>query len=169
MCFNGGKDPPKPSACGAVAACPPASTNPLDSAAVKQAMRAAWNDSQASDKNKRHEEGGYIVKNADGSYGVERWPTGGQKSISPPSRAADGKYNGKEVVGEFHTHPNPDVDEDGKHWREAPSNGPGGDLEGIKAEKYPGKSYVIGHNNVYAVDNDGTDKGSIGKRDDVLK
>lgn len=139
---------------------------PLDSPDVKKGMAKAWTDSQAGDKDKRHEEGGYIVKNADGTYGVERWPTGKQATIAPPPRSADGKYKGKEVVGEFHTHPNPDVDEKGKKWQESPSPG---DLTGIKAEKYAGDSYVIGHKNVYSVGNDGTDKGKIGKREDVLK
>jgi hypothetical protein len=127
-------------------------------------MKKAWDDSQANDPANRHEEGGYIVKNADGSFGVERWPRGAGASITPPARGADGKYNGKEVVGEFHTHPNPNVDENGRHWKEGPSPG---DLTGIKAEHYPGDSYVVGHDNVYKVDKDGNDS-KIGPKADNL-
>ena len=88
---------------------------PLASSEVKDAMKKAWDDSQANDHLNRHEEGGYIVKNADGSLAVERWPKGEGASITPPLRSADGSFKGKEILGEFHTHPNPAVDESGKN------------------------------------------------------
>jgi uncharacterized Zn-binding protein involved in type VI secretion len=126
--------------------------SPLDDPNVKAAMRQAWTDSQAGDQNNRHEEGGYLVRNADGSYGVERWPRGKGASINPPARDANGKYNGKEVIGEFHTHPNPPIDETGKQWTQG---GHAGDWNGIAAENYPGDSYIISRDNVWKVPPDG--------------
>src|SRR5688572_30379006 len=84
-------------------------------------MSRAWHESRADDPLERHEEGGYIVLNADGSHAVERWPRGGQSGITPPSLNADGRYNGKLVVAAFHTHPNPGVDEAGRLWEQEPS------------------------------------------------
>jgi hypothetical protein len=127
-------------------------------------MRQGWIDSQAGDPNHRHEEGGYIVQNTDGSYGIERWPRGAGASIAPPPRASDGTFHGKRVVGEFHTHPNPDIDENGRTWQESPSPG---DLTGIQAEHYAGDSYVVGHNNVYRVGNDGSST-RVGPRRDTV-
>jgi hypothetical protein len=127
-------------------------------------MRKAWQDSRPDEPALRHEEGGYIVQNDDGSYGVLPWPSGGLARIAPPERAADGGYQGRRVVGEFHTHPNPAVDEVGRLWQEAPSPG---DIAGIRSERYPGDSYVVGHNNVYRVGNDGSTS-TVGTREDVL-
>jgi uncharacterized Zn-binding protein involved in type VI secretion len=126
---------------------------PLSDPNVQAGMRQAWADSQAGDAANRHEEGGYIVKNADGSFGVERWPRGAGASIMPPARDANGRYNGKDVVGEFHTHPNPPVDENGKHWT---PGGHQGDWDGIRAENYPGDSYIISRDSVWLVQPDGT-------------
>src|SRR5262245_18411492 len=127
--------------------------SPIDDPAVKAGVKQAWEDPQAGDPSNRHEEGYYIVKNAHGTYGVERWPRGAGASIAPPARDASGKYNGKEVVGEFHTHPNPPVDESGKAWTQG---GHQGDWDGIKAENYPGDSYIISRDNVWKVSKDGT-------------
>lgn len=111
-------------------------------------MRQAWTDSQAGDPANRHEEGGYIVRESDGSYGVERWPRGAGASITPPPRDSNGRYNGKEVVGEFHTHPNPPVDERGRQWTQG---GHAGDWNGIAAENYPEDSYIISRDHVWTV------------------
>ena len=137
---------------GCVAPCP-APAGPLNDPNVRAAMRQAWNDSQAGDPANRHEEGGYVVRNPDGSYGVERWPRGAGASIAPPARDAQGRYNGKEVVGEFHTHPNPPVDETGKQWTQG---GHQGDWDGIRAENYPGDSYIVSRDSVWLVRPDGT-------------
>jgi hypothetical protein len=126
--------------------CP--SRRPIDDPAVQAAMRQAWTDSQAGDPHQRHEEGGYIVRNADGSLGVERWPRGVGASITPPPRDANGRYNGKEVLGEFHTHPNPPVDGNGNQWTQG---GHAGDWNGIAHENYPGESYIISRDHVWVV------------------
>jgi hypothetical protein len=127
-------------------------------------MRQAWDDSAADDPARRHEEGGYLVENADGTYGVLRWPSGGMARIVPPLRSRDGTYRGRRVIGEFHTHPNPAVDELGQTWQEEPSPG---DITGIRSERYPGDSFVIGHNNVYRIRNDGSTS-SVGTRAEIL-
>jgi hypothetical protein len=90
--------------------------DPMVSAAVEQ----AWTDSQAGDKDNRHEEGGWIVQNtATGALSVVRWPAGGRSSITPSARPAIPCHR---VVGHFHTHPNPETDEDGKKWEQGPSD-----------------------------------------------
>ncbi len=139
-------------------------TNPLASGRVTGAMREAWTDSEAESQANRHEEGGYIVRRADGSLGVERWPRGQGASITPPARDAQGRFNGLEVLGEFHTHPNPPVDETGQRWNPGPHPG---DTNAIAAENYPGDSYIISAGHVYVVHNDGT-SGTVGRRGFVL-
>lgn len=126
-------------------------------------MRQAWDDSVADDPTHRHEEGGYILQD-DGSYSIARWPSGGLARIVPPPRSADGTYQGRRVVGEFHTHPNPAVDESGRLWHEGPSPG---DIAGIRSEGYAGDSYVITRNNVFRVGNDGAIS-ILGTRAEVL-
>lgn len=140
-------------------------TGPLTDPVVRRAMRLAWDDSQADDPARRHEEGGYIVRNDDGSHGVVRWSGGLLSHITPPPRAADGSYQGRRVVGEFHTHPNPPVDERGAVWQESPSPG---DIAGVQAEGYAGESYVISHTYRYGIASDGSTR-IVGPRDDILK
>jgi hypothetical protein len=127
-------------------------------------MRTAWTNSHPDDPGRRHEEGGYIVQNDDGSYEVLHWPSGGLARIIPPPRAADGTYQSRRVVGEFHTHPSPAVDEVGRLWHEAPSPG---DIAGIRSEGYSGDSFVIGHNDVYRIGKDGSTR-TEGRREAVL-
>lgn len=154
--------------------CPRANsqTRPIDDPAVQEGMRQAWEDSQADDPDNRHEEGGYIVKNDDGSLGVERWPRGAGASIAPPPRDADGKYNGKEVLGEFHTHPNPPIDENGKEWTQG---GHEGDWNGIANENYPGESYIISGDDIWVVSPEGEptrdesgEEVPLGSREDLI-
>jgi hypothetical protein len=127
-------------------------------------MRQAWEGSAPDDPIRRHEEGGYILQDDHGNYTVARWPGGGLARIVPPPRAVDGTYQGQRVIGEFHTHPNPAVDELGRLWHEGPSPG---DIAGIRREGYAGDSYVIGHNSVYRIGNDGSTS-VLGSRADVL-
>ncbi len=51
---------------------------------LRAALARARRDSQAEDPINRHEEGGYVVQNPDGSLGVERWPCGEQSLILRP-------------------------------------------------------------------------------------
>lgn len=79
-------------------------------------------------------------------------------------RAADGTYAGRMVVGEFHTHPNPPVDEQKRIWSRAPSPM---DIDGIREENYTGMSYVITDNNIWQVTPSGRMK-RIGSRRRLL-
>jgi hypothetical protein len=141
----------------------PQAGGPLANSSVRAAMRQAWEDSAPHDPTRRHEEGGYIVQD-DGGCSVVRWPCGGLGRIVPPPRAADGTYQGQRVIGEFHTHPNPTLDELGRLWLERPSPG---DIAGIAREAYPGDSYIIGHHYIYRIGNDGSSS-TVGPRVDVL-
>lgn len=90
--------------------------DPVVSAAVEQ----AWTDSQAGDKDNRHEEGGWIVQNTEtGALSVHRWPAGTRAGITPNARPEIPCHR---VVGHFHTHPNPPEDEDGTKWVQGPSD-----------------------------------------------
>jgi proteasome lid subunit RPN8/RPN11 len=51
------------------------------------------------------EQGGFIVRDSDGTLSVARWSHGTSNEIQPPI-CKDGKYEGKRIVGSFHTHPN---------------------------------------------------------------
>jgi len=88
---------------------------------VSAAIEAAWADSQAGNYTTRHEEGGWIYECMEGElivYEIERWPAGNRSSIkpSPPNPPA-----GCRLVGHFHTHPNPPVDEAGTKWEQGAS------------------------------------------------
>jgi len=73
----------------------PATDNPLSDSDVQRGMREAWSDFQESDPVNRHEEGDYIVRESDGTYGVKRWPHGQGANITLPPRDGNGRYNGK--------------------------------------------------------------------------
>ena len=130
--------------------------------AVVTEMGRAWIDSQPSDPTHRHEEGGYIVSKADGSYGVERWRRGAQSRIQPPSLDANNRYNGIAVLATFHTHPNPPVDEGGQVWEQAPS---ASDRRWHSRRKLRG--FVISESLIYEIDSTASVV-VLGKRDEVL-
>lgn len=136
----------------------------IQNAAVRAAIRQAWADSDAASAANRHEEGGYVCRDAAGHLRVERWPGGGGANIPVPARAADGTYNGMEVVGEFHTHPNPPRDEAGTEWMQGPD---AGEVAAIGAEGYSGNSYVISNNRIYMIRPAGT-LAVIGTREGLL-
>jgi hypothetical protein len=136
--------------------------DPLADPAITAEIKRAWDDSQADDSTVRHEEGGYIVLNSDLSYGIERWPRGGQGRISPPPLEVNNRYNGKPVVATFHTHPNPPLDESRQEWEQGPSESDRRwhehrGLRGLVVSRM--LVYEIGANGRIAV---------IGKRDEVL-
>jgi hypothetical protein len=131
---------------------------------VKRGLGEAWQRSQTDDPQQRHEEGGYVVEEIDGTLGVCEWPRGAGAFIVPPVRAFDGTYQGRPVVGEYHTHPNPTVDEQGRHWAQEPSEA---DLIGIQQAQYSGDSYVVSRGRVYRIRLDGSVE-DLGSRQDVL-
>jgi hypothetical protein len=104
---------------------PPTADDMLNDGTVSDAIDDAWEDSDADDKDNRHEEGGWIYQcRREGSHGweyffcVERVPSGTRSGITPGNPPE--KENCR-VVGFFHTHPNPPEDEDGNEWEQGPS------------------------------------------------
>lgn len=136
--------------------------SPLLDVEVRGEFRRAWNDSLADDRAYRHEEGGYIVLNADLSYRIERWPSGERCGIVPPALEVKNRYRGSEVVAAFHTHPNPSIDEDGREWKEGPSER---DRRWhIRREL---RGFVIALEYIYEIDLNGTIM-VVGRREDML-
>lgn len=85
---------------------------------VAPEIEAAWAASNADNATTRHEEGGWIYEDMSGNLSVHRWPSGERDSITPDPPTPP---EGGRLVGEFHTHPNPPVDENNKKWEQGPS------------------------------------------------
>jgi hypothetical protein len=136
--------------------------DPLTDPAILFEISRAWRDSAADDPANRHEEGGYIVLKADRSFGVKRWPAGERSGIVPPSLDMNNRYDDKEVVAAFHTHPNPALDEAGREWDQGPSES---DRRWHARRKLLG--FVIGRVFVYKIGVNATIE-VIGRREDVL-
>ncbi len=74
---------------------------------VRAAMEKAWNDSNPNAPEVKRgvpgslkkENGGWVVKNPDGSYRVDMWPSGTRDGMIPPAMPSG-------TEGAFHTHPN---------------------------------------------------------------
>lgn len=113
-------------------------------------MLHAWRDSEPG-TDAAHEEGGFILRNADGSLIVERWPQGVQNQILVPLHSA-GMRGGLPIIATFHTHPNP-----GPGFQQEPS------LTDIRAVRddpdlshadYEGE-YVIANQWIYRIQKNG--------------
>jgi hypothetical protein len=76
----------------------------LNDERVCEWLRQAWQES-APGTSLAHEEGGFIVRNVDGSLTAERWPRGLQSEILVPAHP-DGQWGGRIIEATFHTHPN---------------------------------------------------------------
>ena len=86
---------------------------------VSQAIADAWADSQAGDKDKRHEEGGWILQNMEtGELKVVRVPAGTGSGLTPGNPPDE---EGWRVVGFFHTHPQPAKAEDENEGKKGPA------------------------------------------------
>ena len=136
--------------------------DPLTAPAIRVEISRAWGESAADDPANRHEEGGYIVLNANLSYRVERWPRGERSRSFPPSLDINNRYQDKEVVAAFHTHPNPPVDEAGREWEQGPSES---DRRWHLRRKIRG--FVIGRVFIYEIDANARIK-VLGRREDLL-
>ena len=126
-----------------------AKTSLLDDPKVTAGLKAAAKDSDIGGKNPV-EQGGFILKDPKtGQLSVERWPQGKGASMQPPM-SADGTYNGKDIVGSFHTHPNV-----GPGWKQEPSNA---DVNFVK--KYPKTAgpdhFVVSKDKIYHIDKNGS-------------
>ncbi len=71
---------------------------------VRHALQQAWVDSNPG-MTGGHEEGGFVVRDADGSLSVRRWQKGLQDTIQVPPHG-NCVFDGLEIVASFHTHPN---------------------------------------------------------------
>ena len=76
----------------------------LDDDTIRGLLLQAWQDSQPGTI-AAHEEGGFVLRNTDGSLGVERWPRGVQNQIVVPPHPG-GRRMELSIVATFHTHPN---------------------------------------------------------------
>ena len=115
----------------------PAAAALLANAGITAAINQAWTDSQPAVYGSRHEEGGWIIFNVRTSaLRVQRWPRlplpQGQSQINDVPAVLGAN---ERVCGEFHTHPNPPLDEDGIVWLQGPS---AGDIAAADAGKMPG-------------------------------
>ena len=71
---------------------------------VRHTLQQAWTDSNPG-MTGGHEEGGFVVRDADGSLSVRRWQKGLQDTIQVPPHG-NCIFDGLEIVASFHTHPN---------------------------------------------------------------
>ena len=133
-------------------------THPL----IAAEMNRAWQESQAGDPAARHEEGGYIVRILDLSYGVDRWPRGDRSRIFPPPLQVGNRYNDRVVIAAFHTHPNPPLDEEGREWDQGPSES---DRRWHARKLLPG--FVISQRFLYYLDAHGISS-ILAKRDETV-
>jgi hypothetical protein len=76
----------------------------LNDSLVCAELKRAWKDSNPG-LTGGHEEGGFILKDSEGSFSVIRWKTGAQNSIFLPSHLGC-KIEGIAIAASFHTHPN---------------------------------------------------------------
>jgi hypothetical protein len=122
----------------------------LQNNAVRDELRRAWVESQPGPRG-GHEEGGFVLRQADGGLTIERWPRGAQDEIEVPDHSG-GRRGGAVIVATFHTHPNT-----GPNYLQEP--GPA-DTRGVTNDpdlrhpEYEGE-YVISLNTVYLIRPDG--------------
>lgn len=118
----------------------------LSNPKVRHALQQAWIDSNPGITG-GHEEGGFVVRNADGSLSVRRWPKGSQDTTQVPSHR-NCMFDGLEIVASFHTHPNTGSDylqEPSETDKRAVRDDPD-----LKGEDYVGE-FVISHAVIYLV------------------
>ena len=122
----------------------------LDDSGERAALWQAWLESGPDTPNP-HEEGGFVLLEADGRLSVERWPQGGQDRIEF-SGYASGLRRGRPIVATFHTHPNP-----APEYRQEPSRT---DIRAVRDDADLQHSYyegelVIAREATYPIHSDG--------------
>ena len=128
---------------------------------VLAGLRQAYDESDVGGS-QPIEQGGFLLRDSDsGEVVVKRLPSSERDSLSYPL-CSDGKYQGQEIVGSFHTHPNT-----GKEWRQEPSP------QDIRLSKeFPETmglhQFVMSRDMIYHIDNNGVVT-AIGRTADVLK
>lgn len=135
----------------------------LDDDTIRGPFLQAWQDSQPGTAG-AHEEGGFVLRHADKSLSVERWPRGVQNQIVVPEHPG-GKRGNLLIVATFHTHPN-----SGPEFQQEPS------LTDIRAVRddpdlshpdYEGE-YVIASEWIYHIRRDGQVE-TVGEMKAILK
>src|SRR5438552_605781 len=79
-------------------------SGPIYDSSVTAALGRAWDDSEPRTP-AAHEEGGFVVRTADGDLAVVRWPRGQQNTILVPHHVGC-RIGHDDIVASFHTHPN---------------------------------------------------------------
>lgn len=129
---------------------------------VCKSLLLAWQESNPGTPT-AHEEGGFILRTADGSLTLERWPRGLQDEIFVPEHPG-GRRNGLTIAATFHTHPNL-----GAEFLQEP--GPT-DIRGVRDDpdlghaEYEGE-FVISAELIYKIARAGVVT-VIGRTDDIL-
>ena len=113
---------------------------------VRHALQQAWRDSNPG-MTGGHEEGGFVLRDANGSLSVRRWQKGLQDTIQvlPHGNCI---FDGLEIVASFHTHPNTGNDylqEPSETDRRAVRDDPD-----LKDEEYIGE-FVVSQAMIYLV------------------
>jgi hypothetical protein len=122
----------------------------LDDDTIRGQFLRAWQESEPG-PTAPHEEGGFVLRNADGSMEVERWPVGTRNEILVPSHPG-GRRGDRSIVATFHTHPNP-----GPDFQQEPSLT---DIRGVRDDPelsnpgYEGE-YVISSDWIYLIRRNG--------------
>jgi hypothetical protein len=80
----------------------------LNDPTILAVFKHAWEDSLPG-TSERHEQGGFILQDSEGNLSVALWPKGSQNSINLPPHT-DCRFDGKDIVATFHTHPNIDAE-----------------------------------------------------------
>lgn len=113
---------------------------------VRHALQQAWIDSNPGMAG-GHEEGGFVLRDADESLSVRRWQKGLQDTIRVPPHG-NCIFDGLEIVASFHTHPNTGNDylqEPGETDKRAVHDDPE-----LKGDEYIGE-FVISQAMIYLV------------------
>ena len=122
----------------------------LNDKIILRALRQAWHDSQPGVSG-GHEEGGFVLRDADGFLRVSRWLQGEQDRIILPTYQ-DCRFEGQEIVATFHTHPNT-----GENYLQEPSETDRRavrDDKNLKAQFYEGE-LVIAQEKIYLIESNG--------------
>ena len=107
---------------------PPAVAAILADEGISQELNSEWDNSRASDRNDRHEEGGWIIECRAWNPSTEEYeftlvvrsvPAGRADGLTPGTPPNEGENC--RAVGFKHTHPNPPTDENGNRWDQGPS------------------------------------------------
>lgn len=135
----------------------------LNDPVIRVALGQAWQGSQPGESG-GHEEGGFILQDANGDLSVLRWPSGTQNSIVMPSYAGC-KIGASDIVATFHTHPNLGEDylqEPGETDKSSVRDDPD-----LKGEFYEGE-FVISQAVIYLITPDGR-VSSVAQTDEIFR